>query len=100
MNNASNRHPVAAWTHTGSDQGETVRERQVTGAANYRTDEDPDTIWDAVSMAHMRMIHHAAQLGLAINHATIECRIIDCSSLFPGLADYQIQYSAWVGANA
>ena len=80
-----------------------MREREVTGAASYRAGWDVGDIMDAWSMAHMRMVNHAAQLGLVINYATVQCRVIDAGGVGagPGLTGtFQIQFSAWVGVPA
>jgi hypothetical protein len=72
-----------------------MQEQDATGAANFLSYQDPATVLEAASLAYMRMQNHAAQLGMAINYATVECVVVDCSG-----GQYQIQYRAKVGALA
>lgn len=72
-----------------------MQEQDATGAANFLSYQDPATVLDAASLAYMRMQNHAAQLGMAINYATVECKVVQC-----GEAKYQIRYTARVGAIA
>lgn len=72
-----------------------MQEQDATGAANFLSYQDPSAVLDAATLAYMRMVNHAAQLGMAINYATVECTVIEC-----GGPQYQIRYQARVGAIA
>lgn len=73
-----------------------MQEQDATGAANFYSYQAPSAVLDAATLAYMRMKNHAAQLGMAINYATVECEVVPVGP--DGF--YQIRYQARVGVIA